>query len=694
MRGPLAPERPHTVTLHGETREDPYAWLRVDNWQEVMRDPSVLDGAVCEHLEAENRYTEAFMAPHADLQEAVFQEMKGRIKEDDSTVPSPDGAWAYFVRYEVGGQHPICCREPSSGGAAQVLLHGDREAEGLAFWQLAGWEHSPDHRRLAYATDTKGSELYSLRVRDLGSGRDLEDVIERTSGSFEWSNDGEHLFYTVLDDNHRPSKVFRHEIGSDPATDVLVYEEPDPGFFVGVAKTESNKYIVIDSHDHETSEARLVPAAQPTLEARVVRERTPGVEYDVSHHGDRLLILTNADDAEDFKIVEADEEGRHWRDVVAHEPGRLIRSLSVYRDFLVRLEMVDALPRIVVRPFADPGNEYVIDFPEEAYSLGTHGSYEYESSRLRFSYSSMTTPAQVFDYDMDTRERRLRKEQEVPTGHDPDRYVVTREHARATDGELVPITILRLRSTQLDSTGPVLLYGYGAYGLSMPAAFGTARLSLVDRGFVYAIAHIRGGMEKGYRWYTEGKRMKKRNTFSDFAAAAEHLVARGYARPGRIAAQGGSAGGMLMGVVANEYPELFGAILAEVPFVDVLNTMSDETLPLTPPEWPEWGNPAQDEAAYAYIREYSPYDNVERRPRPAILATAGLADPRVTYWEPAKWVARLRERAVDDTPLLLKTNMEAGHGGAAGRFERLRETAMVFTFLLAVFEMTEQQQRS
>lgn len=688
MTPPRAPKRPVSLEAHGETREDPYAWLRVENWTEVMKDPSCLPADVREHLDAENAHAEAWLRPHAAPREGLFEELRGRIKEDDASVPAPDGPWAYYARYETGGQHPVFCRRPRDREDGEVvLLHGDTEAAGRPFWQIAGCEHAPDHRYLAYAVDERGSELYTLRIRDLETGKDLDDRVERASGHFEWAEDSATLFYTVLDDNHRPSRVFRHRVGQAADQDALVYDEPDPGFFVGVGKTESRKYVVIDAHDHQTSEVRLVPAAAPESDPTLVRTREVGVEYSVSHHGDRLLILTNRGDAEDFEIVQAPESGGPWTPFVPHQPGRLITDFAVTEQMLLRLELVDALPRIVLTPLGDRGDEHVIAFDEAAYSLGMHGSYEFDTTLLRFGYSSMTTPARVYDYDMFTRERVLRKEQEVPSGHDPDAYVVERSFATAPDGELVPVSILRKKTTPVDGSAPALLYGYGSYGHTIPAAFGTGRLSLVDRGFVFAIAHIRGGMERGYRWYREGRALRKQNTFHDFIAAAEHLIERGYTRPGRVAAHGGSAGGMLVGAVANLRPDLFGAILAEVPFVDVLNTMSDGSLPLTPPEWPEWGNPLEDEEAYRYIKSYSPYDNVEAKDYPAMMVTAGLTDPRVTYWEPAKWVARLRELKTDDRPLLFKVNMEAGHAGAAGRLERLKETAMLFTFLLAVFDM-------
>ena len=526
-------------------------------------------------------------------------------------------------------------------------------------------------------------------MKDLETGRELDDAIERCSGGLVWASDHETLLYTELDDNHRPCKVLRHRVGTDAADDVVVYEERDAGFFLNVALTESRRFVVIDAHDHVTSEVRLIDAARPESTPILVAKRDPMTEYDVSHHGDRLIILTNAGGAEDFRIVETPvaAPGReHWIDLVPHRPGVLIAGFEVYARWLVRLEREDALPRIVVRDL-ESGEEHAIAFEEEAYSLGLSGGYEFDTDTLRFTYSSMTTPEHVYDYDMRTRERVVRKVQEVPSGHDPADYVTRRIMAASHDGELVPVSVLHRKDTAIDGSAPLLLYGYGSYGMSMPASFGTTRLSLVDRGFVYAIAHVRGGTERGYAWYTGGKLAKKTNTFHDFIAAAHTLADRDFTGRGRIAIHGGSAGGLLVGASTNMAPELFHAVIAEVPFVDVLNTICDDTLPLTPPEWPEWGNPIESEAAYDCIAAYSPYDNVEAKAYPHIIATAGLTDPRVTYWEPAKWVAKLRATKTDDRLLVLHTNMEAGHGGAAGRFDRLKETALVYAFVLHVFDM-------
>ena len=684
LPAPVAEKRPTSDTHHGVTRTDHYAWLRADNWQEVFRDPAVLDPAIRAHLEAENAYQQAMLADLEPLRKVLFSEMKGRIKEDDSSVPMKDGPFAYGSSFVKGGEQPRYFRAPRDGGAEQILLDGDAEAQGKAYFRLGGTDHSSDHARLLWAYDDKGSEFYTLKVRDIASGADLPDIVSDTGGGGVWTAANDGFFYTHVDANHRPSKILFHALGDDAGNDRLVYEETDPGFFMNVGGTRTNDWILISINDHETSEYRLIPAAEPAAEPKVVRARELGVQYDLEEGGDVFFILTNLDGAKDFKVMTApaaDPRPENWTDLVPHEPGRLILAVMAFRDHLIRLERRDGLPRIVVRERAT-GEEHSIFFDEEAYSLGLIGSLEYDTTVIRFSYSSMTTPSQVFDYDMATRERTLLKTQEVPSGHDSDHYVTRRLMAPSHDGELVPVSLLYHRDTPLDGTAPCLLYGYGSYGIAIPAAFNTNILSLADRGLVYAIAHVRGGKDKGFSWYEEGKRERKMNTFLDFIAVARHLVAEQFTAHDRIVAQGGSAGGMLMGAVINMAPEAFGAIVAEVPFVDVLTTMLDETLPLTPPEWPEWGNPIASAADYATIAAYSPYDNVGAKDYPPILAVSGLTDPRVTYWEPAKWVAKLRETTTGDHPVLFRINMDAGHAGASGRFSRLEEIAYTYAFAL------------
>ena len=688
---PAAPVRPHAYTVHGRALTDDYAWLKAENWQEVLKDPARLPDDIAAHLRAENAYAEAALADDAALRKTLVAEMRGRIREDDSGVPEPDGPFAYYTRHREGGQHPLVCRRPSAGAgdlgdpaAEEILVDGDKEGAGLAFFEIAAAVHADDHGRLAWSADTKGSELYTIRVRDLATGTDLDDRVEATSGEAIWAGDGASFWYVAVDANHRPARVMRHRVGTPQSADETVYAEPDAGFFVHIGETQSGAFLTVTASDHETAEVHLLDRHDPAATLKVVQAREPLLIYSVEHRGADLFILTNADGAEDFKIATAPlaTPGRaEWRDLVPHRAGVMIRHLHLLADHLVRLEIENARPRIIVRDFSTEA-EHPVAFAEEAYSLGLQPGHAFDTATIRFVYSSMTTPAETWDYDCAARSRDLRKRQSVPSGHDPAAYVTRRLFATAPDGEQVPISLLHRRDLPLDGTAPLLLYGYGSYGTLMPAGFRTNLLSLVDRGFVYAIAHIRGGTEKGWRWYLDGKREKKPNTFSDFVACAHALIAANYTGAQRIVAHGGSAGGMLMGAVANLAPELFAGIVADVPFVDVLNTMLDGDLPLTPPEWPEWGNPAESLAAFETILGYSPYENVAARDYPAILALGGLTDPRVTYWEPAKWVARLRATMTGGGPVFLRINMEAGHGGAAGRFDRLEEVALIYAFAL------------
>lgn len=682
--GPRAEKRPTEITFHGHTRIDEYAWLRADNWQEVLRDPSRLDPALRSHLEAENAYVRQLMADTSELQKKLFAEMRDRIKEDDSSVPMKHGPYAYGVDYREGGQHPRYFRTPRDGGEKRVLIDGDALAEGKAYFQVGAVDPSPSHDFLLWSYDDKGSEYYTIRIRNPESLEDLPDMIEGTGGDGCFSADGHGFWYIQLDENHRPAKLFFHEIGKPASDDRLIFENTDAGFFMSVDDSPLNDWIVLSLHDHETSECYLIPATDPSAAPRLVAPRREGIIYDLEPAGDEFFILTNVDGYKDFKVMSApasDPRPENWREVIPHEKGRLILAIQAYENYLVRLERKDGSPRIVLRD-RRTGKEETIAFDEEAYALGLVGAREYDTEVIRFTYSSLTTPEQLYDYNMRTGERTLLKTQEVPSGHNPDDYVTRRLMAPAPDGELVPISLVHRKGLKLDGSAPCLLYGYGSYGISIPASFRTNILSLVDRGFVFAIAHIRGGKEKGWDWYENGKRAKKTNTFTDFIACGRHLVREGYTSHDRMVAEGGSAGGMLMGAVANMAPEDFCAIVAQVPFVDILNTMLDDTLPLTPPEWPEWGNPIVSKEDYDTILAYSPYDNVHEQPYPAILALAGLTDPRVTYWEPAKWVARLRDKTTSGNPILFRVNLDAGHGGAAGRFSRLEEIAFCYAFTL------------
>ncbi|MEZ2128978.1 MULTISPECIES: S9 family peptidase [unclassified Sinorhizobium] len=690
---PAAPKKPITDTRHGVTRTDDYAWLRAENWQAMFKDPSILDPAIRQHLEAENTYMNAAMEDTKPLQKQLFAEMRGRIKEDDSSVPMKDGAYAYGTFFVTGGEQPHYFRIPRDGDkndemVRHVLLDGDKENQGKSYFRLSGIDHSTDHSRGIWGYDDKGSEYFTLKVRDLESGEDLSDVIENTGGGGVWAPDGKSFFYTLQDENHRPSKIYHHILGQPQSADRLVYEEEDHGFFMGVGGSLLDDYIFIDIHDHETSEYRILSTKDLTAEPKIVAKRETSIEYSMAEGGEVFYILTNDGGAKDFKIMETPvdrPEKENWREIVPHKPGTLILSHMAYSRHLVWLERKDGLPQIIVRD-RRTGEEHAIAFAEEAYSLGLQGAAEYDTDVIRFSYSSMTTPSQLYDYNMVTRERTLLKTQEVPSGHNPEDYVTRRVFAPAWDGEKVPVTLLYRKDTPLDGSAPCLLYGYGAYGITIPAGFNTNCLSLVDRGFVYAIAHIRGGKDKGFAWYENGKMGRKTNSFKDFIAAADYLNQEKFTSYAKIIAEGGSAGGMLMGAIANMAPEKFAGIIAAVPFVDVLNTMLDDTLPLTPPEWPEWGNPIESKEDYAHIASYSPYDNVGEKPYPPILALGGLTDPRVTYWEPAKWVAKLRDKTTGEAPILLRTNMDAGHGGASGRFQRLEEIAFEYAFAIKVAE--------
>ena len=671
---PIAPQRPHTITTHGDERADPWFWLREQD------DPQTM-----EYLRAENAFTEAFMQPLEALQEAIYAEIRGRIKEDDNTVPEKEGDFYYYVRFEEGGQYPIYCRrQGSDDGPETVLLDVNRLAEGRDYTRVGAFRNSPDHKLAAYGVDFDGSEQYTIRLLDLETGQTLPDAIPGTYYSIEWANDNRTFYYSVLDERHRPVSIYRHLLGTDPAQDALVYHEDDARFFVGLGKSNSGRFIYVVAGGNNMSEWRFMDANDPQAELTLVEPRAVDFEYDLADHGDRFLIRHNGDGARDFQLATApiSNPGRaNWTEFMAHQPGRPLLDLDAYRDHLVVACRQDGLPQVMIMRLGDNDVHYIAGIEEEDFAMSPRGGREFDTTSLRFSYTSMKTPAAVYDYDMDTRERVLRKQQEIPSGYDADRYDTRRIWATARDGTSVPISLLMLKGTPVDGSAPLYLYGYGSYGLTMEASFGISALSLVDRGFVFAIAHIRGGMEMGWDWYENGKLLKKRNTFHDFIDCAEHLIAQGYTSAGRIAAAGGSAGGMLMGAVVNERPDLFGCVVAHVPFVDVLNTMLDDSLPLTTMEYNEWGNP-NDAEYYRYMRTYSPYDNVRRQAYPAMLVTGGISDPRVTYWEPAKWVARLRNLRTDENPLLLKIHMDSGHAGASGRFERIKEVAEEYAFIL------------
>ncbi|WP_338245661.1 S9 family peptidase [Maricaulis maris] len=697
LEAPRAEQRPVTIEQVGFTRVDEYQWIKDDNWQQVMREPEVLDSDVRELLDAENAYLDAVMEPTEALQERIFQEIRGRIKEDDSSVPERDGDYAYYTRYREGGQYPVFARRPvdpetgEPAGDEEILVDGDAEAADFDYLDFSDMEHSPDHRYVAFGVDVRGSEYYEIRVKDVATGAIVATLTDESSGDFTWANDSATLYWVWRDDNGRSKRVYRQPANGGPSE--LVYEEPDDGFFVSVGLTDNNNHVMINAGGHTSNEIRLIDANDATAEPVLISAREDGVEYYLTEASDRYYFRTNADGAVDFKIVSApiDNPGReNWEDFIPHRPGTLINGVIGLADWQVRVERENALPRIVVHEYAT-GEEYNIAFDEEAYSLGASAGYEFATDMLRFSYESPSTPEETYDFNLRSRERTLLKRQEIPSGHNPEDYVVRRIMAPGHDGAQIPVTILYHRDTPIDGSAPLLLYGYGSYGITIPAGFRVTPLSLVDRGMVYATAHIRGGMANGYQWYLDGKLDQKMNTFRDFVSAGEALSELGYTSRGQIVAYGGSAGGLLVGAAINLQPDLFAGAIAAVPFVDVINTMSDPELPLTPPEWPEWGNPIESAEDYQTMIAYSPYDQIQEMAYPHVLATGGLTDPRVTYWEPTKFVARLRDRRTDDGLTLLKMNMGAGHGGASGRFDSLRETALNWAFALMAVGLADSE---
>ncbi len=697
LEAPVAEQRPVEIEQLGFTRVDEYQWIKDENWQQVMREPETLDPDIRALLEAENAYLDDVMAPTEALQERLFQEIRGRIKEDDSSVPEQDGDYAYFTRYREGGQYPIYSRrpvDPDTGemvGEEEILVDGDVEAADFDYLDFSIMEHSPDHQYVAFGVDVRGSEYYEIRIREIATGAIVATLTDESSGDFTWANDSQTLYWVWRDDNGRSKRVYRQS--RDGGASELIYEEPDDGFFVSVGLSDGHNYVVINTGGHTSNELRLLDANDPAAEPVLISAREEGVEYYLTEARDRFYFRTNVDGAVDFKIVSAplDAPGReNWEDFVPHRPGTLVNALIGFADWQVRMERQNALPRIVVMNY-ESGESYDIAFDEEAYSLGISAGYEFETDMVRFSYESPSTPEETYDFNMATRERVLRKRQEVPSGHNPEDYVVRRIMAEGHDGVQIPVTILYHRDTPIDGSAPLLLYGYGSYGITIPASFRVTPLPLVDRGMVYAIAHIRGGMANGYQWYLDGKLELKTNTFEDFVSAGEALAAQGYTSRGNIVAFGGSAGGLLVGAAINMAPDLFAGAIAAVPFVDVLNTMSDAELPLTPPEWPEWGNPLESTEDYQTIEAYSPYDQIRAMDYPHVLATGGLTDPRVTYWEPTKFVERLRTMRTDDGLTLLKMNMGAGHGGASGRFDSLRETALNWAFALMVVGLADEE---
>ena len=674
---PVAEQRPHAMTLHGETLSDPWHWLRDQSY------PVVDDKDVLAYVKAENAYFEAAMKPHEALVETLFQEMKGRIKEADASVPQKDGDYLYWIEFEQGAEYKKWYRRPVAGGDAQLILDEVALAAGKDYFRLADLAVSPNGKLMAYAFDDNGSERFEVRFRNLDTGEMLPDVIPGTLSALVWAAGNDALLYGLANENWRTDNVRLHKLGTPVSGDKLLFKEADIGFGVGIGKTAADNFIVIATGDNETSEVYLLPADTPEAEPLLVAPRQKGREYSVDEREGTLYIHTN-DEHPNFRVATArlDAPGA-WTTLIPGSESTYITDLAVFRDYFVLETRESGLDQVDVRRYDAPLTPGRIAFPEATYVAGLGDNPEYHQDKLRLDYESMVTPDTVYDYDIASGTLETLKVQEIPSGYDASQYITEWVNVPSRDGKtMIPASLVYKKGTKLDGSAPLHLYAYGSYGYRVAPGFSTTRLSLIDRGMIYAIAHVRGGDDLGREWYLAGKTDRRKNSFNDFIDVAKGLIAKSYTSAGKISIEGRSAGGQVMGVVTNEAPELWGAVLAGVPFVDVINTMIDEDLPLTPGEWPEWGNPVIDKAAFDYMLSYSPYDNVTAKAYPPMLVSAGLHDPRVTYWEPAKWVAKLRATRTNDATLLLRTNMGAGHAGKSGRWGALREDAEEYAFVL------------
>lgn len=672
---PIAKIIPKTIEKHGDKRIDNYYWLN------DRENPEVID-----YLNKENEYYNKMTAHTKAFQADLYEEMKGRIKEDDESVPYLHNGYYYITRYEKGKDYPIYSRKKGSLSADEEILFNCNElAKGKSFFQLGGMSVSPDNKFVVYSTDFVGRRIYTLQIKNLETGEILTDKIENVDGRGIWANDNKTIFYTTQDKvTLRSDKVFKHKLGTDAKKDILIFNEKDATFNVSISKEKSKKYIVIESGSTLTTEFRTLPADTPDAEFKVFQPRVRGLEYSISHYGDSFYIVTNKDKATNFKLMKTPENAtskENWKDVITHRNDVLLEDIDIFKDFLVVSERNNGLNKIRIMPWSGKG-EYYLPFESETYTAYTATNVDFDTDILRYGYQSLNTPSSVIDFNMKTKEKKVMKEQQVLGGKfKKENYTEERVWATATDGTKVPISMIYKKGLKKDGKNPLLLYAYGSYGASMDAYFSSTRLSLLDRGFVYAIAHIRGGEDLGRQWYEDGKLLKKKNTFTDFIDCSKFVIEQKYTSPEHLYAEGGSAGGLLMGAVVNMAPELYNGVIAQVPFVDVVTTMLDDSIPLTTGEYDEWGNPNNKEY-YEYMKSYSPYDNVTAKAYPNMYVSTGLHDSQVQYWEPAKWVAKLRAVKTDKKLLFLDTNMDAGHGGASGRFEALKELAKEFTFLL------------
>nr|WP_159265184.1 S9 family peptidase [Tenacibaculum maritimum] len=688
MEAPIADKEPKKLEKHGDVRIDNYFWMRLSDEQKNAAEKDSQTQKVYDYLNAENAYFDKMTFNTKDFQEELFEEMKGRIKEDDASVPYKSNGYFYITRYEKGSQYPIYSRKKRTLEAIEeILFNVNDEAKGHDYFQLGGLNISPDNKLAAFAIDTVSRRQYVIKVKNLETGEIYPDEIKNTTGGSVWANDNKTLFYTKKDPlTLRSSKIFRHILGTSPDDDVEVFEEKDDTFGVFVTKTKSKKYIVIGSYSTVSSEYQVLEANDPTGNFKLIQPRERDLEYDIAHYQDCFYIKTNKDGAINFKLMKTPEnktEKENWIDVIPHREDTLLEDMSIFKDYLVLEERSEGLSKIRIKRW-DETEDYYLPFEEETYSVGVYSNPDFDTDVIRYSYNSMTTPSSVIDFNMKSQTKEVKKEQEVLGGKfDKQNYTSKRIWAQARDGKKVAISLVYRKDLQINENTPVLQYAYGSYGYTIPDGFSTTRLSLLDRGFIYALAHIRGSQYLGRDWYEDGKMLFKKNTFTDFVDCSKYLIEKGYTSPKHLYAMGGSAGGLLMGAVINMNPELYNGIIAAVPFVDVISTMLDDSIPLTTGEYDEWGNPNNKEY-YDYIKSYSPYDQVTAKQYPNMLVTTGLHDSQVQYWEPAKWVAKLRDLKTDKNVLYLHTNMEAGHGGASGRFDALKETAREYTFFLAL----------
>ncbi len=677
---PNAQKKPKSITQHGETRIDNYDWMRAENWEEVLEDGSTLPDNIREHLEAENAYAEAQFSKSPELIKAFGDEMASRVVPNQSSVPLKDGPYEYWVAYQPTDDYPRYMRREITTGTEQIIYDANIDGKANKYFSLGRVSHSPDHKYIACSYDIEGSEFYTIRVTEIDTGKILTHTVSKTGGSFTWAPDSQSFYYVENDEKKRPKDVKYHDIFDNETNDMVIYHEPDDAFFLNVSKSFSGDYIFIQSSDHDSGEISFFKAdsikkgQKPTL--TLIRPREDGVKYSVQHRDNDLYIHTNMDGAVEYKLMKTPINAHtqeNWVEVIPHRQNVSLSDVTIMQDYMIIEEVENALPRVIIDNYK--GKQSMIDFPDPAYDLSAGAGYEFDGKTARAYYTTLAHPGVIYEIDLETGKKKIIKEKTLPNGHDPKNYVVERLEITARDGEKIPVSLIRHKSVKNDGSAPLFQYGYGSYGHAIEPTFSSTAISLVDRGLVYAIAHIRGGSDKGEAWYENGKKDTKKNTFNDFVDVTEGLIKYGYGQKGQVTIEGRSAGGMLMGAVTNMRPDLYGAVIAGVAFVDVLNTISDPTLPLTPPEWNEWGNPISDEDVYDYMKSYSPYENIKTDiSYPLVVAPAGLTDPRVTYWEPTKWIARLRDEAKGG-PFLLKMNMGSGHFGTTARYEKVKERA-------------------